>query len=167
MRLSDDLAARRCLYSMPLVTAPAVMVIDIPPQLAGAGLALDRYYIVITETDEELAAFEAFLAAEHEIMRPPDLLDRKPSRREAGAIGFFEFTPPEPSWPWILLCHWPRRFAQMFCADPDALARGAYSMEAFDDRESLQSALKAHIAVFGDLATVKIISPLSGTAGRA
>jgi len=44
MRLSDDLAARRRLYAMPLVTAPAVMVIDIPPHLAGQGLALDRYY---------------------------------------------------------------------------------------------------------------------------
>jgi len=97
----------------------------------------------------------------------PDLLDRKPSCREARAIGFFEFAPPEPGWPWILLCHWPRRFAQLFGADPDALARDAYSMEAFEDRDSLQSALKAHIAVFGDLASVKIIPPLPGTAGRA
>ena len=88
---------------------------------------------------------------------------------DAGArpFGFFEFAPPEPGWPWILLCHWPRRFAQLFGADPDALARDAYSMEAFEDRDSLQSALKAHIAVFGDLASVKIIPPLPGTAGRA
>ena len=64
MRLSDDLAARRRLYAMPLVTAPAVMVIDIPPHLAGQGLALDRYYIVMIETNEELAAFEAFLTAD-------------------------------------------------------------------------------------------------------
>lgn len=167
MRLSDDLAARRRLYAMPLVTAPAVMVIDIPPHLAGQGLALDRYYIVMIETNEELAAFEAFLTADRDALRLPDLLDRKPSCREARAIGFFEFAPPEPGWPWILLCHWPRRFAQLFGADPDALAHDAYSMEAFEDRDSLQSALKAHIAVFGDLASVKIIPPLPGTAGRA
>lgn len=167
MRLSDDLAARRCRYSMPLVTAPAVMVIDIPPHLAGQGLALDRYYIVMIETDEELAAFEAFLNADRDTLSAPDLLDRKPSCREAGAISFFEFTPPEPGWPWILLCHWPRHFAQMFGTDPDALARGAYSMEAFDDREALQSTLKSYIAAFGDLASVKIIPPLSDVAGQA
>ena len=167
MRLSDELAARRCLYAMPLVTAPAVMVIDIPPHLAGQSLALDRYYIVMIETDEELAAFEAFLTADRDDLRSPDLLDRKPSCREAGEISFFEFAPPDPGWPWILLCHWPQRFARTFGEDPDALARGAYSMEAFEDRKSLESALTAHIAAFGDLASVKMIPPLSGTMGRA
>ncbi|TAJ74163.1 MAG: hypothetical protein EPO45_17345 [Sphingobium sp.] len=167
MRLSDDLAAKRRLYAMPLVTAPAVMVIDIPPHQAAQDLALDRYYIVMIENDEELAALEAFLTADRDALCPPDLLDRKRSCREAGAIGFFAFAPPEPGWPWILLCHWPRHFAQLFGGDPHALARGAYSMEAFMDHEALQSALQKHIAVFGGLATVKIIPPLSGTAGQA
>ena len=167
MRLSDELAARRRLYAMPLVTAPAVMVIDIPPRLAGQGLALDRYYIVMIETDEELAAFEAFLTVDRDGLRAPDLLDRKPSCREAGEISFFEFSPPEPGWPWILLCHWPRHFARMFGTVPDAFARRAYWMEAFDDREGLEAALKAHIAAFGELADVKVIQPLAGTAGRA
>ncbi|EKU73348.1 MULTISPECIES: hypothetical protein [Sphingomonadales] len=167
MRLSDELAAQRRFYAMPLITAPSVMVIDIPQNLAGAGLALGRYYIVIVEANEELAEFEAFLAADRVAMRPPDLLDRRPSRREAGAIGFFEFAPPEPGWPWILLCHWPRNFTGLFDTDPSALARGAYSMEAFQDRDALQSMLKAHIAVFGDLASVRTVPSLSGVVGRA
>lgn len=167
MRLSDELAARRCLYTMPLVTAPAVLVIDVPLHLAGAGLALDRYYIVMIETDEELAEFDAFLKADRPGRQAPNLLDRRPSLREAGAISFFEFAPPEQGWPWILLCHWPRHFAQMFGTDPQALARGVYSMEAFSDRDALQSALKAHVTSFGGLAEVRTIPPLTGTAGRA
>src|SRR3546814_2785058 len=47
--------------------------------------------IVMIETNEELAAFEAFLTADRDALRLPDLLDRKPSCREARAIGFFEF----------------------------------------------------------------------------
>ncbi len=167
MRLSDELAAKRRLYAAPLITAPAVMVIDIPAHLAGPGLALDRYYIVMIETTEELAEFEAFLAADRATLQPPALLDRRPSCREAGAISFFEFAPPAPDWPWILLCHWPRRFAQMFVADPDALARGAYSMGAFERREALQATVKSYIALFGDLASVRTIPPLSGMAGNA
>lgn len=167
MRLSDELAARRRLYATPLITAPAVMVIDIPAHLAGTSLALDRYYIVMIETPEELAEFEAFLAADRAALQPPDILDRRPSSREAGAIAFFEFAPPTSDWPWILLCHWPRRFAQMFISDPDALARGAYSMEAFHSREALQAKLKSHIALFGDMASVRTIPSLSGIAGNA
>ena len=167
MRLSDELAARRRLYAMPLVTAPALMAIDIPPNLAGAGLALDRYYIVMIETETELAEFEDFLASDRAALQPPNLLDRRPSNLEAAAISFFEFAPPEPGWPWILLCYWPRRFARMFGADPDALARGAYSMEAFGDEEALRLAVNAHLAAFGDLASVKAIPALSGVAGNA
>jgi hypothetical protein len=80
MRLSDDLAARRHLYSTPLITAPALLVIDIPPPYAGAGLALARYYPVIVETGEELVEFEAFLDEDRPGLRPPDLLDRRPSQ---------------------------------------------------------------------------------------
>ncbi len=167
MRLSDELAAKRRLYAAPLITAPAVVVIDIPAHLAGSRLALDRYYIVMIETDEELAEFEAFLAEDRAFARPPDLLDRRPSCREAGAISFFEFAPPAADWPWILLCHWPRRFAHMFVADPDALARSAYSMEAFHSRDDLQATLKSHITLFGDMASVRTIPPLPGIAGNA
>jgi hypothetical protein len=167
MRLSDDLAANRRLYAAPMIFAPTVMVIDIPPRQAGSGLALGRYYIVMIETDEELAEFEAFLAEDRDAARPPDLLDRRPSCREAGAITSFEFAPPASDWPWILLCHWPRQLARTFVADPEALARGAYTMEAFHSRDALRAALQAHVALFGDLAKVRTISPLSDMAGRA
>lgn len=167
MRLTDDLAARRRLYAMPLITAPAVLVIDIPRHLAGTGLALGRYYIVMIETHDELAEFEAFLAASRATLQPPNLLDRRPSGLQTGAISFFEFAPPASGWPWVLLCHWPKGFAEKFVANPDALARGAYSMEAFENQDALQSTLKAHIALFGDMANMRTIPPLSGTVGRA
>lgn len=167
MRLSDNLAARRRIYAMPLITAPAVMVIDVPHHLAGQGLALDRYYIVMIETPEELAEFEHFLAADRTTLQPPDLLDRRLSNRETAAISFFEYAPPDLGWPWLLICHWPRDLADMVGADPDAFARGAYTMEAFVDRAELQAALQAHIAYFGESARVQTIPPISRTAGHA
>lgn len=39
-------------------------------------------------------------------------------------------------------------------------------MEAFDDRETLQSTLKSHITVFENLASTKIIPRLSDVAGQ-
>ncbi|WP_454887919.1 hypothetical protein [Sphingomonas oryzagri] len=167
MRLDDQLAARRLLYTAPLITAPAVMAIDIPALLAGQGLALGRYYIVVIENDDELAEFETFLAADRPALCPPDLLDRRAANRETTAISFFEFAPSEPGWPWILLCHWPSAYAWAAGNDPDAFARGAYTMEAFATREDFASALQSHVSVFGAHAEVRIIPPLSGASGRA
>ncbi|BAI96660.1 hypothetical protein Sj15T_09650 [Sphingobium sp. TA15] len=166
MRLSDELAARRRLYSMPLITAPALLVIDIPPAFAGAGLALGRYYPVIVETDDELAEFGAFLNEDRPALRPPDLLDRRPSQRDASAITFIEYAPPTNGWPWMLLCHWPRAFAAMAGTDPEMLARGAYTTETLPSQAALQSVVISFVAAFGDGVEVVVVPPVAGTAGH-
>jgi len=167
MRLTDDLAARRALYILPLANAPAAMVIDIPRHFARRGLALGRYYIVILETPHEAAEFETFLAADRPALCPPDLFDRRPSQRDTNAIIFFLFAPPKIGWPWILLCHWPADLAGHVTADPAALARGAYSMDAYESRAALQAALDAHIDALGDRTTVEIVQALDVPPGNA
>lgn len=167
MRLTDKLAARRRLYAMPLITAPAVMVIDIPVRFAGRGLALGRYYIVIIENGDELAEFEAFLETDRATLQPPSLLDRRPSNRQTSAISFFEFAPPDAGWPWILLCHWPSVYASAGGNDPDAFARAAYTMEAFETRDDLISALQAHFAAFGTRVELRTVAPMIGPGGQA
>lgn len=169
MRLSDDLAARRCFYAMPLITAPAVMVIDIPGRFAAQPntLALGRYYIVMIESEAELTEFEAFLDTDRDTPCSLDLLDRRPSNRDTSAISLFEFAPPAPGWPCILLTHWPRDLAQLVGTDPEALARGAYSMDAFKDQDALQAEIKSIIAAFGEAVHVRHMSPLPRAAGRA
>jgi hypothetical protein len=167
MHLSDQLAARRRLYSYPLVTAPALMIIDIPPQLAGSGLAFGRYYPVIIETNDELAEFEAFLSADRPDLVAPDLLDRRPSSRAASVITFFEYAPADPSWPWLLLCHWPHDYVRHVPNDPALLARGAYTTELFLTRADLLAATATLVGSFGEHVRLAVIPPIAGTGGNA
>lgn len=167
MRLSDEIAARRLLYSRPVVTAPALLVIDIPGRYRGPGLALGRYYPVIIETDEELDEFEAFLDADRVDPGSPDLLDRRPSRRAASAITFFEYAPPEPGWPWLLLCHWPRDYTERVRGDPTLLARGAYTTETFAAHGELLSTVAEFVNMLGDTVRLCVISPAADVAGSA
>ncbi|SNS68457.1 hypothetical protein SAMN06295912_11270 [Sphingomonas laterariae] len=167
MRLSDDLAARRRLYAFPLATAPALLVIDIPRRYAGSGLLLGRYYPVIAETIDEVAEFERFLAAERPTPVPPDLLDLRPSARWAGTITFFEYRPPEPDWPWVLLCHWPADLASRAGRGTDMLARGAYTIEAFASRRMLLAHMMEFIAILGHDVDLRIVNPNTEIAGHA
>ncbi len=137
MRLTDHIAALRHLYRHPRAFAPSLMVIDIPRMLAGDGLALGRYYPVIIENEQELAEFEAFLSDARDRPVAPNLLDHRPSNRAVDGITFFEYAPSAPGWPWLLLCQWPTVLAEQLHADPDLLARGAYTTETFASRAEL------------------------------
>ena len=167
MRLGDDLAARRHLYSMPLITAPAVMLIEIPARFSASGLLLDRFYPVIVETLDELAEIEAFLAAERPVLQAPDLLDRRPSQRIAKDIAFFEFPPASPDWPWVLLCHWPAAHSGFASDDPDLLARGNYTTEAYHSQAALHFGLAQIVSSLGSDTEVALVPPAAGVHGHA
>ncbi|MBV2149901.1 hypothetical protein KRZ98_16780 [Sphingobium sp. AS12] len=167
MRLTDQLAARRRLYSLPLITAPALMVIDIPAPFGSRSLALGRYYPVIIETNDELTEFESFLDADRPNLVAPDLLDHRPSNREASAITFFELAPPAPGWPWLLLCHWPRPYASLAGTDPNLLARGAYTTETFLDRGDLLTETARFIDMLGRDVELRVIPPMDDIAGHS
>lgn len=137
MRLTDELTARRLIYTHPTPGMPSLVVIDIPSRLAGDGLALGRYYTIVVETPEELAEFEAYLAKHRSHPGQPDLLDRRPSRHDARSVAIIEYAPGEAGWPYMLLCRWPSSIARQVQGDPELLARGAYTFEAFTEREPL------------------------------
>lgn len=166
MRLTDDFAARRRLYARPTFTAPMMMVIDVPPPMAGAGLPLGRYYPVILETDEELAEFEAFLGAKRPGPAMPDILATRPGTLRTAVISLFEYAPPEPGWPWLLLCHWPEDDVMQAAYDLGLLVRGAYSIDIYSDRKDLIATV-AILAANIDAAKFSIVSNASIPQGSA
>lgn len=167
MRLTDDLAARRRLYARPTFAAPAIMVIDVPPPMAGAGLPLGRYYPIILETDEELAEFESFLGAERPGPVVPDILATRPGALRTTTISLFEYAPPEPGWPWLLLCHWPEDYAMQAAHDPDLLARGAYTIDIFAERKDVIATVAILAANMGGETKFSIVSNTSIPQGSA
>lgn len=167
MRLTDDLAARRRLYARPAFTAPAMMVIDVPVHLAGAGLPLGRYYPVILETDEELAEFETFIGMERDTAVVPDIFATRPSALHTEVIAVIEYAPAEPGWPWLLLCHWPKAHALMTAGDPQMLARGAYTIETFLSRADLLAATSILIDQLGGAAEWSIVKGMPDPQGAA
>jgi len=140
MRLTDDLAARRRLYSRALATMPDVLLIDIPPVFASPSLPLGRYYPVIVETDAEFAEMEAFLDRDRSKPVVPDLLDRRPSALRGDDIVFARYAPPVPGWPWLMLCRWPADYAATVPRNGDDFARGAYTCEVFETVDGLVDA---------------------------
>jgi len=139
-RLSRHLASRRVLYKSTTIAAPNVVVIDIPPAFRGEGLALDRYYAIILETDFELRELEDFLHAPRDAPVAPDILDRRPSALKSDSVFISRYEPPEDGWPWLLVCRWPEAYAAIAREMSDcAMARGCYTTELFEHPEDLDA----------------------------
>ncbi|MET3438063.1 hypothetical protein [Sphingomonas sp. 1185] len=133
MRLADTLARRRLRYARPLPTMPDICLIDVPPPYASPSLALGRYYPVILETDLEWDEWDRFLTVDRHTPVAPDLFDRRPSALHADTIILAHYDPPEPGWPWILLCRWPIDHVALAGDASDLFARSAYSVEILPD----------------------------------
>lgn len=137
MRLVDDLAARRYLYSRPLATMPEVLLIDVAPLYASPSLPLGRYYPVLLETEGEYAEMAEFLEIDRDHLVAPDLFDRRLSALLANDIIFARYAPDCADWPWLLLCRWPEDYVAMVPPGSDHFARGAYTCEVFETVEEL------------------------------
>lgn len=137
MRLTDHLAASRCLYLRAAASLPDIMLIDVPACFAGAGLPLGRYYPILLETAAELTEFEAFLDAPREQLVLPDLLDRRPSGSVSECVVITRYPPVLQGWPWVLLCQWPASYIALAPPGSDLFARGSYTIEVLDSRGDL------------------------------
>lgn len=146
MRLIDHLAARRLYYHRPLPTLPDILLIDIPQQFSGGGLALDRYYPVILETLAEMDEFERFLCERRPALVAPALLDRRPSALRVDDIILARYSPPASHWPWLQLCCWPHNYTRMVSHSAEAFARGTYTVDAFVDADDIDAAQRALLA---------------------
>lgn len=138
-RTADTLSGRRLLYPSSLISAPSVLVIDVPVRHRGVGLPLGRYYPIVLETEAEREEIERFLACSRPTPVPPDLMDHRPSALETDHILISRYDPPASGWPWLSLCRWPTHMADVAKAGGIAMARGCYTMELFDDAEALDA----------------------------
>lgn len=138
-RLTDDLARHNLTYPGPIPGMPSVVLIDLPDGYRGPGLLLGRYYAVVIESDEEADMLSAFLIAPRRCAVRPDLLDRRPSAIRSDAVLVMRLDPPQPGWPWIILCRWPDDFQSAKASAKIDMARGCYSFEAFTDAASLEA----------------------------
>lgn len=149
-RLSDDLARKRLLYPSPLISAPSVLVIDLPPPNRGAGLPLGRYYPIVLETDWECAEIERFLDAPRGGAVRPDIFDLRPSQLRSDNVLLSRYEPPISGWPWLSVCRWPDKFT-MGAASPNVtMARGCYTMELFSSEAELDASQVEIVASLGD-----------------
>ena len=166
--LDQDLARRRRLYPRPLLTLPDVMLIDIPDQFAGVSLPLGRYYPIIVETERERGELDRYLAADRPAPIVPDLFDHRPSQLSAERITIATYDPPDPSWPFLLLCHWQPLYTGMV-TDNRFFARGAYTSELFATLEELTASAERLLSVLGTGAAlnVTLLAHHTAPAGRA
>lgn len=116
---------------------PDVLMIDVPPSLAGGGLPLGRYYPIILETAEERDEIDTFLDAPRTRFVQPDLFDRRPSAIESQCVLIARYAPPAAGWPWLLLCRWPAAYTAMLPTGDDLFARGAYTSEVLENSAAL------------------------------
>lgn len=139
-RISDHLAGRRMFYPSPIISAPSVLVIDVPAEYRGAGLGLGRYYAIIVETEHERIELERFLDMPRDELIAPSLLDRRPSAMACDNVLLSRYEPPEVGWPWLLICRWPDSYADAArgLADCD-MARDCYTTEMFFDPQELDA----------------------------
>lgn len=159
--LSDHLARRRLFYPSPIPVAPSLLVIDVPAGSRGGSLCLGRYYPIIIETEAERDELEAFLDAPRAVLTAPDLLDHRRSSLRAENILISRYEPPEFGWPWMSVCRWPDRFVASARLEGMEMARGCYTLEAFEDEHALndhQAELVGSLAQRHEL-SLRMISP--------
>lgn len=165
--LDQDLARRRLMYPRLLPTLPDIMVIDIPGRFAAVSLPLGRYYPIMVETECEKGELDLFLTRRRAGPVAPDLLDHRETQLATYQITMASYSPPLSGWPFVLLCHWPKKYTVM-ALEQDVFARGAYTVEMFESAEELYDAAAFLLEVLergGQVAT-KFIAPVQncGTA---
>lgn len=167
IRLTDTLAQRRILYPRPIATLPDIMILDIPGAFAGPTLPLGHYYPIILETEAELRELVDYLDAPRPAVIVPDLLDRRPTALCASQITLAHYAPPNPGWPYLLLCHWPRAYTRLVPPSTDMFARGSYTMELLHTSPQLehQSLMLLETLRTGQEVDVTIVPPSGPTPG--
>lgn len=169
-RLSQTLARDRMLYPAPMITAPSVLLIDMPVRNRGEGLALGRYYTIVLETNEERGELDRFLDEPRPAVVAPDLLDTRPSSVISDHVIISRYEPPADGWPWVLVCRWPEPYGRIASKSPGCdMARGCYTMEVFehlDDLEEYSAALLEQLGMRGEL-KIRMLTPGSSPTGTA
>lgn len=169
-RLSDDLTKKRLLYPSPLISAPSVLVINVPRSNRGTALPLGRYYPIILETDDECAEIECFLNEPRPKAVRPDIFDRRPSQLRSDNVLISRYEPPISGWPWLSVCRWPDNRARAEALPTLLMARGCYTMELFGSEAELNASqveIVASLGVRHDIELRLLTAETMPMAGRA
>lgn len=146
------------------------MLIDVPLENRGAALALGRYYPIIVETDAELAELDRFLEETRSQPTAPDLLDRRPSQLWSPNVLISRYEPPLPGWPWLCVVRWPEPFVQAAIDQDVEMARGCYSMAAFQEPDEVDAHcidLLENLGTCGELSVRLLTADRIGSGGHA
>lgn len=147
--LSGTVARERAIYPRPISAMPDIVMLRIPSEFRRPELVAGRHHPILVETIEEQHELELFLDQERAAPCAPDLLDTRPSTLQVEQVAIAHYAPPAAGWPYVLLCRWP---ADLAAAAPEELrifARGAYTIELFEDREQLERASERVLALLG------------------
>jgi len=168
MRLVDTIASCRRLYSRPVPTLPDILLLDVPARFADATLPLGRYYPILLETEVEQVELAAYLDADRQDLVAPTLFDRRPSALLTSRIMLARYAPDQPSWPEILLCHWPVDLVALAPNPQASFVRQAYTIEIFPDERQLRGFARTMLATLAQSGAgpVTLITPDS-TGGSA
>ena len=132
-------AVARLFYPSPLITAPSVMIVEVPARYRGAMLPLGRYYPIIVETDVERDEVEQALVTGWRDGTGVALLDHRPSNLWSDRVLISRYDPPARGWPWVSVARWPDRFREVAADHGVEMARGCYTMELFATASELES----------------------------
>lgn len=138
--LNTTVARCRIFYPRPIPAMPDIVMIELPSEYRDASAPQEPFYSILIETTAEHDELEAYLADETLEPALPVLFDERPSGLAADHITVAHYGPPVEDWPYVLLCRWPRHLAAATPKDLRMFIREVYTIELFDDQDSLERA---------------------------
>ena len=123
--------------------------------------SFQRFHAILCETIGEQQGAEAYLDQRREGPFPSDPLDARPSTLVADHTTIAHYAPPADNWPYVLLCRWPPDLTAVAPTDLNMFARGAYTVELFDNYDQLEQATERLLALLKRLRKmrVEIVAP--------
>lgn len=154
--LSPAVARLRLFYPRPVAPMPDLIMIDMSGGVRDTAPAVRRCHPILCETIAEQEEFEAYLDEEHDDPFPSDPLDVRPSVLPTEHTTIAHYGPPLDGWPYVLVCRWPPDLTAVAPRDLNMFARGAYTVELFDDRGQLESATERLLALLRRLQRMRV-----------
>jgi hypothetical protein len=133
--LNPAVARHRVFYPRPVAPMPDILMIDMSSGARDNAGSFRRFHPILCETVGEQQEVEAYLDEERDGAFPSDPLDTRPSVLPTDHTTIAHYAPPADGWPYLLLCRWPPDLTAIAPKDLNMFARGAYTVELFDDHE--------------------------------
>jgi len=159
--LTTDVAERRVFYPRPVAPMPDLLMIDVSADDGEGAPPPRRFHAILCETIGDQQRAEDYLDERRDGWFSTDVLDARPSTLPTDHTTIAHYAPPAKHWPYVLLCRWPPDLTAAAPSDLNMFARGAYTVELFDDHDQLEQATERLLALLQRLqrTRVEIVSP--------